>query len=88
MRDNMMSYAPRAHVKREEVEKPTKEGHTDIERYIENVVKSMIRDDVQVSIDTAGNLTKLFYAVADEKKVDAIIEKYKEDNDQSSNPKK
>ena len=52
-------------------------SQTDTAKYIKTIVKSMVRDDIQISIDTAGALIKLFYQVADEKDVDSILKKYK-----------
>ena len=44
-------------------------------KYIKKIVEGMERDDVHLSIDILGNLSKLMYTVADEKEVDKILEK-------------
>jgi hypothetical protein len=48
----------------------------EILEHIETIVKGMERDNVKLKIDIIGSLTKLMYLVADEDKVQDIINNY------------
>ncbi len=45
----------------------------EILKNIEKVTSGMNRDGVKLSIDVLGSLTKLFYTMADEEKIDNIL---------------